>query len=467
MRNDVINKGIRNVKYTFLAQMVVMGTGVLKTLLIPSFLSVKSYGYWQIYLFYLSYIGFFYLGFNDGVLLRYGKYDYDKLPFPIMRSSMRCYITMLAVFSVIFSFYTNAIPDMEKRFVMNVIAGSILMYGINGVLVYIFLITNQIKLYSFFTSLDQFAILVTAVLMIMAGNSNYRILLAMSFGSKFLMVSVMIFLCRKLFWGTADNLAVGFREFTENIKCGLALMLAQIMSMLLTGLGRIFVEYFGNIEEYAYYAFGMSVINIVMVCVTAVATVMYPTLSRIDRKDLPNYFNFFCRCVTVFNAVSVISYFPAAILIRSFFPQYVPILKYLYLFFALLTWQAKVNIVTSPYFRVLRKEREMLGINALGVIFFTIIGLPAILITHRIEMVAVCTFLTIFFIEILSENYLRRQLDIKMGIEIGKDIIINTVFIICSSALDLLAGLPAYVFFILVYLIIDRKTVVDVLKKIR
>ena len=42
-------------------------------------IGVEKYGYWQLYLFYTSYVGFFQLGWNDGIYLRYGGEDYNNL----------------------------------------------------------------------------------------------------------------------------------------------------------------------------------------------------------------------------------------------------------------------------------------------------------------------------------------------------------------------------------------------------
>lgn len=466
VHTDAVKRGLRNIKYTFLAQLVVMGVGVLKTLLIPSFLSVESYGYWQLYLFYLSYIGFFYLGFNDGILLKYGKYDYNELPLSVMRTSIRFYLVMLLAFSIAFSMYAGMIQDAEKRLIMGVIGVSILMYGINGVLVYIFLITNQIKLYSIFTSIDQVAILVFAVIMLISGQSNYQLLIVVSFVSKLVLVIAMIYLCKELFLGKTDSIVVGMREFADNIKCGLALMLAQIMGMLLTGLGKVFIEYSANITEYAYYSFGISVINIIMICVTAFATVMYPMLSRVNSDDLPRHFYTFCNYVTAFNTISLIAYFPAAFFVKTIFPQYTPVLEYLFILFALLTWQAKTNIVINPYFRVLRKERSMLNINAMGVLVFIFTGLLMISNGQSIKAISYCTFLSAFFIELVSEFYLRRQLNIRMSTTIVKDIVINIVFIICCSSHNLLTGAIFYIMFVIAYLIVERKIVINILRKI-
>ena len=53
----------------FLAQALSIASSVATTLILPKFLGIESFGYWQLFLFYVSYIGFFHLGINDGVYL--------------------------------------------------------------------------------------------------------------------------------------------------------------------------------------------------------------------------------------------------------------------------------------------------------------------------------------------------------------------------------------------------------------
>lgn len=464
--SEIINKGIRNIKYTFVAQMIVMGTGILKTLFIPTFLSVESYAYWQIYLFYLSYIGLFYLGFNDGILLKYGSYNYKNLPFPMIRMSMRFYIGMLSLFSIIMGCIAISLRDSEKCVIISTIALSIPIYGINGVLVYILLITNQIKKYSFFTSVDQVAVLITAVCMHIVDVTKYKILIYASFCSKLILVAIMIYMCKDIFIGKTVDIKRGFSEFTENIRFGISLMLAQIMSMLLTGLGRMFVEYFGDIREYAYYAFGMSVINIVMVCITAVSTVMYPTLSRVEKNKLPRYFDDLCSYITVFNLVALFTYFPAVYLVEKFFAKYVPMLSFLYFFFAMLTWQSKINIAINSYFRVLRKESKMFVINVLGVLFFSLTTLPLIMFTHSIKIVAFTTFLTMLLIEIVSEVYLRKKMKLTLSINTLRDILINIVFLYSCIKFEFINSTIIYSVFAIIYILIERKRLMPIFNKV-
>lgn len=462
MPNNQLSKGLRNIKYSLVAQALILVVGVLKTLIVPSVLTVESYAYWQMYLFYISYVGFFYLGYNDGILLKYGKHDYEELPFERIRSSIRYYIAMLFVFVGIVLGFAIFISDPQKSFVISVVAFSIVMYGLYGVFIYIFLITNQIKRHSFFTAVDSVSSFIGIILMLVLKQEDFHILVIFVSCTKLLSVVIMAFMCRHLIFGKGVPAKEGFGEFIDNIKAGIFLMLAQVMSMLVVGLGRIFIEYGSAINNYAYYSFGITVMNIVMVGVTAIATVMYPTLGRVEPEMLPRFFQKMYKYFTHFTAASLLLYFPAYILIGIIFPKYTPMLSYFAIIFVMMTWQSKVNITTNSYFRVLRMERKMLKINVLSVIFFCIsffllrftIGQ---FISNQIILVAISTCLSMVFLEIMAEKTLRKKLGLRFDSQLVKDIAISLVFIATTFIPNKFIGFAIYGVFIVVYVVVNRQ----------
>lgn len=464
MSDNVLSKGLKNIKYSFLAQVIILIIGVLKTLIVPSVMSVESYAFWQMYLFYIGYIGFFYLGYNDGILLKYGKYEYVDLPFKKLRSSMLFYILMLTFFSVVVFIISMNIPEKEKAFVMMIFALSILMYGLNGVFIYVFLITNQIKRHSFFTAIDSVSTLVGILLMLVFKQKDFHILIYFVFILKLISVLVMAIMCKEFFIGKRAPMKVGLIEFLDNIKVGIILMLAQIVSMLVTGIGRIFIEYSGEISEYAYYSFGMTIVNIVMVGIMAVSTVMYPTLGRIESEKLSTYFNKIYKYLTHFSVLSLLLYFPAYIFVKLFFAKYAPMLEYFAVFFAMMTWQSKLNIINNSYYKVLRMEKKMLKVNVCGVIFFCISTIIVHMtigsyIENKILIIAYMTYFTMMFIEFYAEKLLRKALDLKFDKEILINVLINMVFLFSAFISNEYIGICVYIIFTIIYLFINKKQI--------
>ena len=70
---------LQNMSVAFLAQGVSMCLSILQTLLVPKVLGVEQYGYWQLYIFYISYVGFFHLGLSSGVYLTTGGQTREQM----------------------------------------------------------------------------------------------------------------------------------------------------------------------------------------------------------------------------------------------------------------------------------------------------------------------------------------------------------------------------------------------------
>ena len=69
----------RNLYYTVGANFITLAISVLLNLFVPKLLGVREYSYWQLYVFYSSYVGFLHLGWIDGIYLKIGGEEYENL----------------------------------------------------------------------------------------------------------------------------------------------------------------------------------------------------------------------------------------------------------------------------------------------------------------------------------------------------------------------------------------------------
>ena len=79
MSNEEKGNVVTSFKFVLMSQIVVLIISVIRTLIVPKFLTVEDYGYWQTYLLYISYISILCLGFNDGIYLKYAKLGKEGL----------------------------------------------------------------------------------------------------------------------------------------------------------------------------------------------------------------------------------------------------------------------------------------------------------------------------------------------------------------------------------------------------
>ena len=86
------------------------------SLVIPKLLGKEQYSYWQLFLFYSSYVGFLAFGFNDGLYLKHGGENYDDLNHKFIGSQIKLNIVMQTVIAVLFAFIVLFfVPDNKLR----------------------------------------------------------------------------------------------------------------------------------------------------------------------------------------------------------------------------------------------------------------------------------------------------------------------------------------------------------------
>ncbi len=423
---SVVKKAFKGFLFTLLAQIIVLLLSIARSMILPKVLSVPDYGYWQIYVLYSSYVGIFSIGYSDGIYLKYGKYQYDELPFPRLRTATRYYMAVLAVFTVSSMMFCLLISDVNRQFSMFGVCIDIFLMGMNGLLIYILQITNQMKAYSFYSVIDKVVLLAAVIIISMAPDRVFSWVVMADVFSRVVVTLLLFIRFKDLFTGPGVPGKTGWIEFSDDIKIGINLMTANLMGMFVTGIGRFIVDLFGDITEYAYYSFGITITNLVMVFITAVSLVLYPTLKRLPESDYGEYFERLNIAVILFNFIALFAYFPAMIFIQFFLPQYFPISAYIHFLFGVIVLQAKMQMLINTFYKVLREEKALLKANLSCVVVFLFMAVSSFYYTKKVTAIAICTFIAMIYRCYASEFFVRR----KMGLRISKDMLFEMTYII-------------------------------------
>lgn len=464
MKNNVIKTGFKNTIYVVSAQSIGLLLGIARTLLLPVLLGITNYGYWQVYLLYMSYVGIFALGFNDGIYLKYGKYEYDELPKETFRSSIRLFIIFQIAIMTIVSTVIIFEPDSSKQLSMIWASINIPIAGLTGVLIYILQITNQLKKYSLYTILDKIIVLIIIVGVFLLKLDNFLIIIIADTLSRVLVLGLMINSCKDIIFGKGIRYQFALKEIIDNVRIGIKLMLANFAGMLVLGFGRFLVERTASVEEYGIYSFAISTMNLVLVLITAIGLVIYPTLNRLDKNNYPNYFTKLNKVLVIIIFGLLVSIFPLKIFISRFMEDYVGIFSYLSIIFAIIFVQSKMQILINPYYKLLRKESMMLRANLVGVIVAIILIAPMYILTKSVTMVAIGTLLAMLIRLYLSEVYLKKE----QGISGNKNIVLElaglSLFIIFGFIDNLYLGLIGHLLIYSLFLLKQSNEIKELAK---
>lgn len=459
METKILKQGLKNTFFVVLAQSIKFLLGIVKALILPIILGVTNFGYWQVYLLYTGYVGIFALGFNDGIYLKYGKYEYEQLPKSIFRTSIKLFVIAQIVVTILVAVLILFEPDFNKQLAMFFASINIPIMGLTGVLIYILQVTNQLKKYSLYTVLDKAIVLIIILIAFINKTDQFIFIILADIISKLIVVGMMIYSCRDLIFGKGVSLEVATKEIFDNINIGIKLMLANFAGMMVLGFGRFIVERFESVEVYGTYAFAISTINLVLIFITAIGLVVYPTLSRIDKQRYPLYFKELNKTLKIVIFTLMISYFPLRIFIERFMSEYILIFEYLPIIFAVVFVQSKMQLLVNPFYKLLREEKIMLSANLVGLVMAIALVSLLYFTTYSVAMVALSTLFAMGIRLYLSELYLKNKLNIKEKKGIILEVVGITIFIFFAYQKNIFIGFTGYITIVIVYVITQIETI--------
>ena len=124
-------------------------TGTLLTLALPKVLGIDDFGYWQLFIFYASYVGFFHLGLNDGVYLIHGGSTRNEIDKSEVNSQFLLGVLAQIAFSILIilaALITST--DQNRSFVVSMTAALITISNAGAYLGYLLQAMGETKSYS-------------------------------------------------------------------------------------------------------------------------------------------------------------------------------------------------------------------------------------------------------------------------------------------------------------------------------
>ena len=464
--SNIYKIGVKNVVYSLLAQGISFILSIITGFVLPKVMGITQFGYWQVYLFYVGYIMIFCFGFNDGLYLRYGNFNYEQLPFKKLRGAMKIFISIIFVMTCILFILSFKERDSNKVFAFCAISLNLIILGINGTILTVLQFTNRIKLNSIMTIANKVVFVFFIVILLVIGKMDFKLIIAADIFTKLLLLAVNVYKSKDLFIGESQCITGSLKEFWEDAGIGIKLMLANIASTLLVGIGKFIVERFMDIKTYSLYSFAATITSFALIFITASSLSLYPLLKRVTEDKLPIFYVNLNKLLCLVLFFTLACYYPIYYLIKYQFSDYVEIFGYFYLMFIIIVSQGKMQFLINTYYKVLREEKAMLSANLSGVVVALIIIIPSFYLTHSIFSIVAGTTITLIWRCYASENYLKKKMGIYNNGNILIELTMMILFIMCVVYFKTAIGFVFYMILIFIYAFVNRKVLKNYFMKI-
>lgn len=452
---------LKNMAYAFGAQSVTLGLSFLMSLVIPKILGVTEYGYWQLFLFYTTYVGFFHFGLTDGIYLKLGGKEYQKLDSRLISSQfwILCFIQVMLM--ILFLVFLPISPmERERKIAISAATVYMLFANLTWYIGYIFQATNRIKTYALSVIIDRAVFFVIVISTIFFSGLQAAFFIYTYVFAKILALVYSVLNSREVIGFHVLPPKQGFAEAWDSIKIGINLTISNVSSIFTLGIGRAIVDYLWGIEAFGKFSLALSLTNFFLAFIRQISLVLFPTLRRAESEQINYFYDLSRRLLGIILPLVLVIYTPIKFLLGLWLPQYKESLRYLALLLPLCTFDGKMQLLCNTFFKVLRKERFLLHVNLISLGISTVLAVIGGFGVHNINFILIGMVISIAFRSVFSEIYLTKILEEKVY-DLIKDLIseigIAFLFIIVSWWLPNKISFIIMIFLYVVYLHINKQ----------
>ena len=467
--NLKIKEFLSNFSITLIANLLSMIVSSLVILIVPAFISVAEYGYWQLYVFYCSYTSYFSLGLTDGVYIRNGGKKYEDLETAKIRSQY-WFLFLLNILLTIgitaFFFFQN--DNIDKIYIVFFACLSAIIIIPRSLITMTMLSVNRIKENAIILIVDRSIYFVMIVLFFILKVNNFYFLILSDLLGQFISSILAIFMCKELVFGKNKiSLYEVLRESKINIAIGIKIVLAGLASMLIVGIIRMGIEQNWGVEEFAKVSLTLSICNLLLVFIKAISVVIFPVLCNSKLDALKKIYSISKTSLGIVLLGLLIFYYPLKVILTFWLPKYGQSLLYMAFLFPISLYESKTQLLINTYFKALRKENLLLFINVITVLLSFICSIISINLLNSINLAILSVVLLLGFRCYLSEFLLLKILELKGVKDIFVEIVISFLFILFNWSIGGFVGMALYILVYLVYLYIKREHVKNLIINIK
>ena len=199
-------KTIKNILFIAISNIIKLISSILIGFIIPKILGVTDYGYYKIFILYMTYVGLFHFGFIDGIYLKYGGVDYNELNKIKFRSYFRFLLYMETIIAVIGLVMTIIFIKGDKQFIFIMLFINLIAINMTTFFQFISQITSRFKEYSSRIIILSITNILIILILYFFNLTNYKIYTQLIVVTNFLLLMWYIYTYKDIVFGPHTKL---------------------------------------------------------------------------------------------------------------------------------------------------------------------------------------------------------------------------------------------------------------------
>ena len=359
---------IKDSCWTIGGQGVSLLTSIIVSFILPKFISVEQFGYWQYFLLWTSYVGVLHFGYGDGIYLKLGGQYWNsidrqkwipQIQFVFISQIFLALMTIIATITLC--------KDEKYALIFMWTAAYLVIDNTYKIITMAMMATDQIQFVSKTIILDKLIMSLGVVYLICTHCQEASYVIS-TYTLAHLVVCVLVFFKSKLFNHIQKPSKNTLYGIISVCKVGIVLMLANFVSILIMGLCRLAVEHYWDIKMFSKLSFSITISSFLLFFISQIGYVLFPILKRIRKEMQAVLYEKIDYIMTILPMIFYILFFMMYFFIMAWLPKYEESLKFLAFTAPCICYETRVVLLYNTYFKNLGQIKKLLYINVMTVL---------------------------------------------------------------------------------------------------
>lgn len=435
---------------------------ILQSLIVPRILGVTEYGYWQLFIFYTSYVGFFHLGLNDGVYLLKGGQPREQIDQSCVKSQLIVGITfqLLIALAIVVAALTGRFGE-DRSFVIACSGVFLVIQNAASYLMFVLQAMNETRKSSYSTMVNRLSFLLPLIILLLTRTKSFKPFVIAYIVSSALQLAYCSWHCRDILMADLWAPSASVKESLGSIRVGIKLMLANIASQLILGVLRLTIDAAWGIETFGKLSLALSLVNFFLAFVSQAAMVLFPALRQSGDGEVRSFYCTARDALGIAFPSMYLLYFPMVWLLGMWLPAYADSFRYFAWLIPICVFDGKMNITCTTLFKVRREEARLLRINVVTTAACASMVLFAVFELGSVELALASSTAVIIGRSVYSERVVSLELGAGNNFISLWELFLTVSFVAFALLLPAWAAVFAFAALYLVFLYAHRDRVVS------
>lgn len=431
------SNSIKDIFKVLSSNLMIVISGIISGFILPKILGVTDYGYYKIFNLYITYVVFFDLGISNGLYLKYGGYYLSDLPLKKFREFFSLFLKFQILSAVVIISTSILFFDGDYKFIFPMVAIYMVFNNIATYFEKVSIMTGDfdaaVRRNILKSILTFFIILILSLVVKILPNINKYQLYTILFVSLYALLAIQYSITYKqLIIGDRSDFKSVSKEIIVLIKTGFILLMADMIASLILTLDRQFVSMLFDIDTYSLYSFAYSMLRIVVIAVSAVASVLYPSLKRMSKEKMIKSYDYSLSIIEIISFACLLAYYPLCEIVRIFLPNYVDSLDVFRILFPSISINSIISMIMVNHYKVLGYQKKYFLITIEILILAFVSNIVAYGVSKDPIGFAIASVITMMIWYIISDVKLRKIYNAKSYKQLVY-VVVNMVIFYTSS----------------------------------